>query len=57
MRRTLSARTYAGHLEAVKQPPERILKADARPVASNDDGALGNRRFHGSSPLLKSGGK
>jgi hypothetical protein len=30
--------------------PERILKADTRFVVSNDDRALDDQRFHGTSP-------
>src|SRR5258708_16835341 len=31
--------------------PERILKADTGLVASDDDGAFDDRRFHRSSPV------
>ena len=32
--------------------PELVLKADARPVACNDNRALPNRRFHGFASLI-----
>src|SRR5262245_46966285 len=44
-----------GHVAPVgdllEAPPERILEADTGLVASDDDGALDDRRFHRSSPL------
>src|SRR5262249_41510994 len=44
-----------GHIapagDLLEPPPERILEADAGLVASDDDGALDDRRFHRSSPV------
>src|SRR5262244_4447969 len=37
--------------DLLEPPPERILETDAGFVASDDDGAFHDRRFHRSSPV------